>query len=201
MALEYRTGLEGKPWWAGVVAGVLVACGLYALMHFWQLKPKTEELERKETKLHNLQAKIQEGRAAQAQLPRFREEVRLLELELDKLLRILPARRNTQDLLRRIRGLTEAGDFNLLRFRPGRFREQEFYSEWPITISVEGTYHNLALFFDRVSKFSRIINIEDLRVERRRGQDDRRTIQANFEAKTFLYKEPEPDPTAGEVQP
>ena len=194
MALEYRTGLEGKPWWYGVIAGLLVAAGLYALMHFWQLKPKTEELARKETRLRNLQVKIQEGRTAQAQLPQFREEVRQLELELDKLLRILPARRNTQDLLRRIRGLAEQGDFDLLRFRPGRYREREFYDEWPITISLDGDYHNLALFFDRVSKFSRIINIEDLRVENRRGNDPRRTIRANFEAKTFIYKEPEPEP-------
>lgn len=201
MALEMRTGLEGKPWWHGVVAGLLVAVGIYALMHFWQLKPKTEELEQKEDKLRTLQAKIQEGRAAEAQLPQFRAEVQQLELELEKLLRILPARRNTQDLLRRIRGLAEQGDFDLLRFRPGRFREQEFYSEWPITISLDGNYHNLALFFDRVGKFSRIINIEDLRVEDRRGNDARRTIRANFEAKTFIYNEPELDPVAEEAQP
>ena len=38
---------------------------------------------------------------------------------LDKLLRILPVRRNTPDLMRRIRSLAEQGDFSLKRFNPG----------------------------------------------------------------------------------
>ena len=37
-------------------------------------------------------------------LERFKQDVQRLELELDKLLRVLPARRNTPELLRRIRG-------------------------------------------------------------------------------------------------
>jgi type IV pilus assembly protein PilO len=189
---EFRTGLEDKPWYYGLIAGLLVGGGLYFLLHAWQLKPKQEELDRKEVQLSNLQAKIQEGRAAQAQLPRFREEVRALELELDKLLRILPARRNTQDLLRRLRNLAEQGDFNLVRFRPGRIVDREFYSEWPIAIELAGSYHNLALLFDRVGRFSRIINIEGLRVQASRGADPDHTLEANFTAKTFIYKEPPP---------
>ena len=145
-----------------------------------------------------LQAKIQEGRAAKQQLPRFREEVRKLELELDRLLRILPARRNTPELLRRVRSLAEQGDFALLRFTPGRFIDRDFYSEWPININLRGNYHNLALFFDEVGRFSRIINIEGLRIDANRRGDRRHTIGATFTAKTFVYQEPEPvDATGG----
>ena len=67
-------------------------------------------------------------------LPQFREEVGRLQLELDKLLRILPSRRNTEDLLRRIRRLTEQGDFDLLRFTPSGLSRRDFYSVWPIAI-------------------------------------------------------------------
>jgi Tfp pilus assembly protein PilO len=150
-----------------------------------------DTIDAQKRKLKELQVKIQEGRTAQAQLPQFREEVRQLELELDKLLRILPARRNTPDLLRRIRALAEQGDFVLKRFTPGGMTDKEFYSEWPIQIDVEGTYHNLALFFDRISRFSRIINIEDLNVSAFTGKGPH-TIAASFKAKTFVYKEPTP---------
>lgn len=196
---EFRTGLEGKPWYWGLLWGLIVAAVLYFLMHVWQLKPQQQSLARKETQLANLQQQIQEGRAAEAQLPRFREEVRQLELELDKLLRVLPARRNTDDLLRRIRLLAEQGDFNLLRFRPGRFVDRDFYSEWPIAIALEGSYHNLALFFDRIGRFSRIINVEGLRVASFSGADRDHTVSANFSAKTFVYKEtPPPAPEGGQ---
>ncbi len=190
--MAFQTGLEGKPWYFGLIAGLVVGTLVYVGAHKMLLKPKKVSIGGLETQLTGLQARIQEGRAARQQLPRFREEVRQLELELDKLLRILPARRNTPELMRRIRSLAEQGDFNLLRFTPGAFVEQDFYSEWPIAMNLEGTYHNLAQFFERVSRFSRIINIEDLQVGALTGDPDH-TITASFRAKTFVYKEDESD--------
>lgn len=193
MAMEFRTGLEDKPWYVAAGLGIVLAILLYWGANLWLLKPRKEALAGQETRLAGLQSKIQEGRAAKLQLPRFREEVAELELELEKLLRILPARRNTPEILRRIRTLAEQGDFSLVRFTPGGFIDQDFYSEWPIAINLDGTYHNLALFFDRISRFSRVINIEGLRIQgQNRGNPDH-TISASFSAKTFIYKEAQPD--------
>lgn len=202
--MAIRTGLEGKPWYVGLLVGALLGGALFFAIHLWLLKPKMKEIAREESKLAGLQAKIQEGRAAKLQLPRFREEVRLLEIELDKLLRILPARRNTPELLRRIRSLAEQGDFDLVRFTPGDFQEKDFYVEWPIAIAVNGTYHNLALFFDRLGRFSRIVNVENLRVsafESRRGgrANAGQTIAATFTAKTFIYKDESAEPGGGQA--
>lgn len=197
MAID--TSLQGKPWYVGGAIGLVLAAALVFVAHWQLLTPLKSEIRAKEAKLAELQVKIQEGRAAAAKLPQFREEVRRLELELDKLLRILPARRNTQDLLRRIRQLTEAGNFDLLRFTPGNFRDQEFYSEWPITVSLDGTYHSLALFFERVSRFPRIINIENLKIKPYRGRRPH-TINASFVAKTFIYKETPPAPPPQQQQ-
>jgi type IV pilus assembly protein PilO len=188
---EFRTGLEGKPWYMGALLGLLMGVVIYGGVHYLKLTKQKDVLAAEEEKLTELQRKIAEGRAAQAQLPRFREEVRLLELELDQLLRILPARRNTQELLRRVRALTEEGDFNLQRFTPGSEIDRDFYSEWPISINLQGTYHNLALLFDRVSRFSRIINIENLKIDARTS--GRHSLTASFRAKTFIYKDPPPD--------
>jgi type IV pilus assembly protein PilO len=189
--MAMQTGLEGKPWWYGLAVGAFLAALVLGLVWWRFVGPMNEEIERQEVRIAELEKRIIEGRAAKAQLPRFREQVRALELELDKLLRILPARRNTPELLRRMRALAEQGDFGFNRFTPGGFVEREFYSEWPIKIDLTGDYHNLATFYDRVSRLSRIINIEDLVVQARpRGEE---TITATFTAKTFIYKEPEPD--------
>jgi type IV pilus assembly protein PilO len=187
--MAIQTGLEGKPPWHGAVVGLLCAALLVGGFYWFKFKGQYEQLERKEQQLAGLQVKIQEGRAAKAKLPQFREEVRRLELELEKLLRILPARRNTPELLRRIRQLTEQGNFDLLKFAPGNFVDRDFYSEWPIAISLNGTYHNLALFFDRIGRFSRIINIEGLKVNTITKTTKPHTIAATFIAKTFIYKE------------
>ncbi len=187
MAIE--TGLEGKPWYvsAGVGVGLLIV--IFFAANFFKFKQMRQDIGRKNTRLMELDRQINEGRAAQKSLPQFREEVGRLELELDKLLRILPSRRNTEDILRRLRTLTEQGDHVLLNFNPRSRSPRDFYYEWPIEIRLNGTYHNLALFFDRIRRFSRIINVEGLRLNALRG--GHHTVAANFTMKTFLYNAPE----------
>lgn len=193
--MAMQTGLEGKPWYvaAGVAAGLALAI-IFGL-HYTLVKKTNTQIRSTETKLAELEKRIQEGEAAKRSLPQFREEVNRLELELDKLLAVLPSRRNTEDILRRLRRLTDQGDFNLLRFTPRRLSERDFYYEWPIQIRLDGDYHNLALFFDRISRFSRIINIEDLQIQASRSAaNPNHTIGASFVLKTFLYIEEEDEP-------
>lgn len=189
------SALEGKPWYFGLVGGVVLGGLIVFGLHEFKLKPMKQQISTKRGELAQLEQQIQEGRAAKQRLPQFREEVRRLELELDKLLRILPSRRNTEDLLRRIRSLVEQGDHRLESFVPETLREAEFYSEWPIKIGLKGTYHNLAMFFDRVSRFPRIINIDNLTVTA--ISDGRFTINSGFTATTFVYRETEEEVAAG----
>jgi len=188
MAQGFQTGLEGKPWYVAAA----VAAGLAAAIIIGAKVMKFDDMNRRIQGMQNqhadLEKKINEARTAQRSLPQFEEVVENLELELEKLLRVLPARRNTEDLLRRVRLLAEQGNFNLVRFTPRRQSEREFYYEWPITINVDATYHNLALFFDRVSRFSRIINIEDLKITSTKSSAAH-TISATFTLKTYLYIE------------
>jgi len=189
--MAIQTGLEGKAWYIGALVGLAVGAMLYFGGHKFLLAPQEKELVKRERKLEDLQTKINEGRVAQRQLPEFREEVRRLEVRLDKLLRILPARRNTPEILRRVRTLAEQGNFDLNRIRPQGYIDQDFYSEWPIAIELQGSYHNLALLFDRISRISRIINIEDLKINAPKRNDSGHSIAASFKAKTFVYKDDE----------
>ena len=119
--MAIKTGLEGKPWYFGAALGLLVGGDdlRRRLVVRSRADPRRDQLAASEQQLAELQRKIQEGRAAKQQLPQFREEVRSLELELDKLLRILPARRNTPELLRRIRAAGRAGRLRLPPVHPG----------------------------------------------------------------------------------
>ncbi len=193
MAIE--TGLEGKPWYYGLIIGLVIGGLLFWFVHYLWLAPIKKDIASLQAQLEDLQTKIQEGRSARARLPQFREQVRRLELELDKLLRILPARLNTQEILRNVRNLAERGDFDLKVFQPGRLTDKDFYREWPISITLAGRYHNLAIFFDQIRRYPRIFNIEDLTIRALPNQSEGHTLTTSFVAKTFVYAAAPPETT------
>jgi type IV pilus assembly protein PilO len=185
MAL-FGINVEEKPWYYALGIGVFIGALLAGAVHYFYFKPLQEEIQAKKTELDGLNQEIAKGRAAERKLAQFREEVKRLELELSKLLQILPSKRNTEELIKRIETLTRQGDFTLLKFTPGEFVQKEFYAEWPIDIQIQGTYHNLALFFDRMSRFSRIVNVEDMTIKSLDNVPGK-SIGSNFTAKTFIY--------------
>ena len=190
MAL-FGISVEERPWYYALGIGIFVAALLAGAVHWFVFKPKQEEIAAKKVELEGLKQEIAKGRAAERKLAQFREEVKRLELELAKLLQILPSKRNTEELIKRIETLTRQGDFTLLKFTPGEFIQKDFYAEWPIDIQIQGTYHNLALFFDRMSRFSRIINVEDMKINSLENVPGK-SIGASFVAKTFIYPGEEP---------
>ena len=188
MALDLKQ-LEGKPWYYGLGLGVLLAGLLYAAAYFYlpNFGEMKQRLEAKKVELDQLNQKITQGRAAERRLPQLREEVRRTELDLQRLLQILPTTRNAEELIKRLEALARQGDFFLKKFSPREYVTKDFYAEWPIEIQIDGTYHNLALFFDKMARFSRIINVEDLVLTGFPDAAGGRTLGANFTAKTFIY--------------
>lgn len=181
--------LETRPWYVALIVGLLLGAGLIWASETYWLKGIRQAIDKQTVELDGLKQKIREGKAAEARLPQFREEAERLETELQRLLRILPTARQTDEIIKKIKSLTERGSFRFVSFQPQGFVDKDFYLEWPINVQLEGTYHELALFFDRLSRFSRIINVDTLTISATRGSGPY-TINANFTMKTFIYKEP-----------
>jgi type IV pilus assembly protein PilO len=191
--------LEGKPWYWGLAIGLILAIALVGLTHWFLIKPMDQKIAGLNVELDELSKKIEQGRSAEKKLPQFRDEVRKLEQELEKFRLILPSSRNTEQIIKKIKSLVDQGDFTLLRLTFPKLAEAQGgdpYSEWPITVSVEGGYHNLAILFDKLSKFSRIVNVEEFDLKALSTQVDK-TLAATFVAKTFVYSEPKEEPAAG----
>lgn len=191
--------LDDKPWWVGLLVGLgLAGAVLYGTESLFVKKIKTDIAD-SETKIEELDQKISQGRAAERKLPQFREEVKRLELELEKLRRILPSTRNTEEIIKKLKSLVDQGEFTWrnLAFPALAASSEDPYVEWPISVSVEGRYHDLAILFSRLSNFSRIINVENIRITALPTQETK-TIAADFVAKTFVYVEPQAGDAAAE---
>lgn len=191
--------LEGRPWYVAAAIGLVLAIVILWVVNSYLVAPIKAEIAAAETEIAELDKKIEQGRAAERKLPQFREEVRRLELELEKLRRILPSTRNTEEIIKKIKSLVDQGDFALRRLtfpKLGTPKEGDPYAEWPISVSVDGRYHDLAILFNRLSNFSRIMNVEQINIAAL-GDQQARTISSDFVAKTFVYVEEADTATTG----
>ena len=184
--------LNDKPLYVGVGVGLLLAIAFVGAMHYFVVTKIVDEMHSDEAQITELDKKIDAGRAAERKLPQFRAEVARLEQELEKLRRILPSTRNTEEIIQKIKALVDQGDFSLKKLtfpKLGPAKAGDPYSEWPISVSVDGRYHNLAILFNRLGNFSRIMNVENITIKALQFQVEK-TISADFIAKTFVYVEP-----------
>jgi type IV pilus assembly protein PilO len=195
--------LKNLPWW-GQLLVVAVICAVVVVTQYTMaplnLNEKQKQIERQEDDLEKLRAKILRGKQAQAKLDELQRSIASLERKLADLRQILPTQPELGDLLKRIKGFADQTNLELEIFKPEALAELEFLREQPIRMEVIGNYHQLGLFFDRVSKFQRIVNVENVAVKpapKNQDRSVRATIQANFVAKTFIYRD-EQDEGEGE---
>lgn len=207
--MPLETALEGKPVWWGLGIGLALAALIVGFTHWYFVSQPggiNERIAQANVEIGELDKKIVAGRDAEKKLPQFREEVAGLERELEKLRRILPSSRNTEEIIKKIKALVDQGDFELRSLTFPDLGKNPVASgevpivEWPITVRVTGNYHDLAILFNRLSNFTRIMNVEKFSIVAL-GIQEQKTVDSEFIAKTFVYVEPKEEETQGAKTP
>jgi type IV pilus assembly protein PilO len=183
--------LSKLPWKAQLaVFIVLSVAGAGAYYYFLDMAAQAR-IAARTSELEKLRAKIDKGLATARQLPDFRKDVSELQARLESLRPILPEEKDAADLLRRVHTLAVESNLTIRGFKPQAITTRELHAEWPISLELEGTYHNLGMFLDRISKFPRIINVSGLAIAGRSEGPSTRTIAVTCTATTFVLLDPE----------
>src|SRR3989442_5116000 len=177
------------PFWGQFAVVACMAIALVAVA--WMAYPNFAEMAKKNAadhvQLEGLETEIRKGQAIEAKLPEFEKEIENLQMKLNDLLAILPSTPETGELLKWVKNLTDQSNLDLKAFTPGALKPVEFYKEFPIQMDVEGDYHDLGVFFDRISKYSRIINVSGVSISASPSKEH--SIKSMFTATTFVYDE------------
>jgi type IV pilus assembly protein PilO len=178
--------LTKLPWWGQIGAFVIVCAG--AVFGFWNFyaSEQQKDIALRETHLNALKVDINKGIATARRLPEFQAQVTDLERRLESLRNVLPEQKDVADTLRRLQGLATQSNLTILRFTPAAPKQLPLYAEVPYRLAVDGTYHNLGQFFDRVSKFPRIINVNDIAIRAKGNPEPNSTVTAECTATTFV---------------
>lgn len=175
----------------------------YGLFHYMVHRDMLKEIQTKTTERDDLDKEVKDGKQTAARLPEFKREYELKEARLQTLSRILPNNKEVDDLLRKVQALAAQSNLTVLRFKPEATKPVDFYAEWPISLELDGTYHNLAYFFDRIAKLSRIVNVSNLKVSANNKPTPSSSIKATCTATTFVFLEQPvaPPPAKGKKAP
>ena len=198
MAINFS--LSKLPWYGQVGVFLVLAGG--AVGGFWNYYAKSTqaEIDTRMATLTQVRGEVNRGQTTARRLPEFRKEVATLELQLERLRAVLPEERDVADLLNRINSMATQSNLKILGFIPAASTKKALYTEWPTGLRLEGSYHDMGTFLERISKFPRIINVGDMRLRARETQTTRTTLTVEVTATTFVLAE-QPKPAAPAAAP
>ena len=181
-----QLSLTKLPWYAQVGAFVALAVAGCGIFYYYYEMPVRADFTSRQQQLVELRADITKGLTTAKKLPEFSAQVGQLEARLENLRAVLPEEKDAADLLNRMQTVASQSSLTIKGFKPGATVTKQLHAEWPISLELEGTYHNLAMFFDRVGKFTRIVNVSGVDIKAKDRQTGNVTISATCTATTFV---------------
>ena len=185
-----------------ILIGILcVITGIYFYLFFIPLQNDVRVLR---TELDKLMKELNEGRMITRDLEKFKGQVEKLNAELTSALTQLHNEKEIPEILKSISRLGKESNLEFTLFKPKPEDPQQFYARVPIDLVVVGSYHNTGLFFDKIGKLPRIINVVDFNMTRTKDLKGRETdiiIRTSCLITTYRFMEKKSDgKTEGKVE-
>ena len=184
--------IEGlsRPQRIGIYVGVLVVVLGFSI--WLLLYPKYEKIGTLEKQLASVQQELAKAKKNAAELNDWRNKMKQKEAQYKQVMRALPEKEEIPSLLT---GISQAGKdagLEFLLFQPKPESPKDFYAEIPVDISVSGSYHQVAVFLDKVANLPRIVNIRDIKMVPQSKQGEGNDLTTVCQAVTYKFIEQAP---------
>lgn len=146
------------------------------------------------TKVTNMQKQLdrQEGQLIKLQQQaqhrsQFKKEVERLNQRLREAEEQLPKKAEIPKLLRDISYEAQQSGLRISEFAVSSENIKGDFAAVPVEMSVRGSYHEIAVFFDRLAKMSRIVNVSDLEMSKPEFENKKIMLTSKFTATTYRF--------------
>src|ERR1700752_4332210 len=160
MAINFSELSGIKQWGAVLAGGAIVTAALYFTLFKSQSEKNT-------TAKHALEAKIRENNELESYRPKLKQiEQQLAELkqQLEIEQRIVTDEKQVDGFITMLDGEAQKAGVEPRRYTAKDTKSQQYYTEVPFDMELDGPYYSTLNFFDRVGKLERIVNISNLMV-------------------------------------
>ena len=170
-----------------IFSGIFIA--IIAIFIFLLYKPKLAKISNLNNQLNTLEQKLAVAKKNAADLKEFQKKMQEAEVQFKTAMKALPEKEEIPSLLTSISRSGQDVGLEFLLFEPKSEARKEFYAEIPVAMQVRGGYHDLAIFFDKVARLSRIVNIKNIEMGRAKDSMD---LNTSCTAVTYKFVEPAP---------
>ena len=201
--LERLKSLTNTQKWISL--SLIVAVILIAFVWFIWI-PENSEISQLNGEMAGLNNEINIHRTKVRRLDELKKENMELQRQLAVLKEQLPPEAEVEILLKQVSELGGRTGLDFKLWKPVEKKQSPsgLYVEIPVNVEVAGGYHSLGVFFDKISKLPRIINVSNIKMGTSKVQQNKVSIQTSFSATAFAALEegaatPKP-PEQGKVQ-
>ncbi len=165
---------------------VLITVGNYFLL----VSDQYTQIEANEATLKRLEKDLIEKQIIANNLNDYRRRKEQLEQKLAEALTELPNTKEIDELIRQLDDVGKKAGLDITDMEPGPEAPEGFYAKIPIKMAVAGNYHEIALFFESVSRLRRIVNIRDISFKSPEIKNEKVVLKAEYLATTFRFIAP-----------
>lgn len=167
------------------------ACILpFVAFFFLVYSPKSSEIETLETKKGGIEEEIRKVEKIAANLNKHKAEMAEVQQRFVEASLLLPDQKEIPTLLATISGQATVSGLDVLSFKPVAEKPQQFYAEIPVDISVQGQYHNVGVFLDKISKLPRVVSVNNIKIDSPKQMGGEMILNSTFQLVTYRFLDP-----------
>ena len=186
--------LQSLPWYGQLGVYLLIGVVLFGFFYYLHYSPTSKTIDKIETDLEDVESKIRIAERQEGKLKQLKEEIANYEATLEELKLILPEESEVSQIIKKIQSIISSARLKIGKFAEQKKSAKQVYIEVPYSISLEGTYHNLGVFFDQLSRLQKIFTVNNLSISPIKRKISDYSITANFSASTYIYRKASPAP-------
>jgi len=180
--------LQSLPWYGQLGVYLIIGAVLFGFFYYLHYSPTSKTIDRTETDLEAVESKIRIAERQEGKLKQLKEEIANYEATLEELKLILPEESEVSQIIKKIQSIISSARLKIGKFAEQKKSTKKVYVEVPYSISLEGTYHNLGVFFDQLSRLQKIFTVNNLSIVPIKKKVSDYSITANFNTSTYIYK-------------
>lgn len=168
----------------------IVTFALIGVAYYYTvLEPKRAELKTVQDNLKQKTQQLKTFKDQANQLPKVQRQMAAKQEEFNIAMAALPDKREIPSLLKGVSAAAQDAGLVVFLFKPEKEEIKDYYKKIPVSIDVEGRYHQITDFFYQIVKLNRIVNIDNVDVKTKKGG----SLSMKCRAVTYMFVEKPPE--------